>query len=76
MPRKDKPKTRTQSYMVDKLSVMSQRTVSLHSKAHASEEAGSLSAPRTAPSELTHVALRARTRSNSSRQLFVKNSYG
>ena len=59
--------------MMDKPSVMSQRTISLHLEARASKEADSLSAPCTTLSGLTCVALRTRTRNDSSCRLFVKS---
>ena len=60
--------------MVDKPSITAQRTVSFHSEARASEEAGSLSAPRATLRGLNHVTLRTCFRSDRSHQLSIESN--
>ena len=59
---------------MDKLSIMSKRTVSSHLEARASEEGSSQSAPRAAPSGPNRVALRTCFGSDRPRQLSVESS--
>ena len=72
-PRVAKCKTRAQSYMVDKPPITSQRTVSCHLEARASEEAGSLSVPCAAPSRPNREVLRPHFRSDRWHQLLVES---
>ena len=59
---------------MDKLSIMSKRTVSSHLEARACEEGSSQSAPRAAPSGPNRVALRTCFGSDRPRQLSVESS--
>ena len=74
MPHKVKPGTRIQSYLAGKPYNISPWATTYRMEARASEEVGSLSAPRAAPSGPNRVTLRACIRSDRSRQLFVKSS--
>ena len=58
--------------MADKPSGMTWQAVSYHSEARASEEVGSLSAPRAALSRPIRVALKIYFRSDRSIQFFIK----
>ena len=72
-PRKVKARTKIQFYTIGQLHDTLRMTTNLHSKAHASEEVGSPSAPRAMTSGSNRIALKTSFHNNRSRQSLTRS---